>query len=151
MLGFFVFALGFVGVLTLLVRLGQFRVRKEVSRKAALGLTCAFIGLLLLGWWLLTRGATVEDRLGRDALGGVNPEIDEQVAQAVREVEERDRDQDEQIKLDDWVGQQTHVVRFCDVDDAQWAEDALEQDVHRQQDGGDHAALGEHEPPEEVG
>ena len=63
MLGFFVFALAFVGVLTLLVRLGQFRVRKDVSRKASLGLTCAFIGLLLLGWWLLTRGDTVEDRV----------------------------------------------------------------------------------------
>ena len=56
MLGFFVFAFAFVAVLTLIVRLGKFRVRKELSEKAALGLTCAFIGLLLLSWWLVTRG-----------------------------------------------------------------------------------------------
>lgn len=62
MLGFFVFALSFVAVLTLVVRLGQFRVRKELSYEAALGLTCAFIGLLLLTWWLVTRGHTIEER-----------------------------------------------------------------------------------------
>ena len=63
MLGFFVFAFAFVAVVTLIVRLGKFRVRKELSEKAALGLTCAFIGLLLLSWWLVTRGQTVEDRI----------------------------------------------------------------------------------------
>src|SRR3989442_16029392 len=63
MAGFFVFALAFAGVLTLLVRLAQFRVRKEISNKAAAGLTCAFIGLVLLSWWLLTRGDTVEERI----------------------------------------------------------------------------------------
>lgn len=63
MVGFFVFALAFVAVLTLVVRLGQFRVRKDLSYEAGLGLTFGFIGLLLLTWWLVTRGATVEDRI----------------------------------------------------------------------------------------
>ncbi len=63
MLGFFVFAFAFVGVLTLVVRLGRFRVRLELSNAAALGLTFLFIGLLLLSWWFVTRGATIEDRI----------------------------------------------------------------------------------------
>ena len=63
MVGFFVFAFAFVAVLTLVVRLGRFRVRQELSYKSALGLTFLFIGLLLLSWWLVTRGQTVEDRI----------------------------------------------------------------------------------------
>ncbi len=63
MVGFFVFAFAFVAVLTLVVRLGHFRVRKEVSNKAGLGLTCAFVGLVLVSWWFLTRGGTIEDRI----------------------------------------------------------------------------------------
>jgi len=63
MVGFFVFAFAFVAVLTLVVRLGRFRVRQEVSTKAGLGLTCAFVGLVLVSWWFLTRGGTIEDRI----------------------------------------------------------------------------------------
>jgi len=63
MRGFFVFALAFVAVITLVVRLGQLHVRKELSERAALGLTAGFIALLLLGWWLVTRGQTIEDRV----------------------------------------------------------------------------------------
>ena len=63
MIGFFLFALAFVSVLTLVVRLAQFRVRKELSEKSSLGLTCAFIGVLLLAWWFVTHGHTVEDRI----------------------------------------------------------------------------------------
>src|SRR6266446_6334957 len=63
MTGIFLFAFAFVGLLTLVVRLAQFRVRKELSQKAALGLTFVFIGLLLLAWWFVTRGQTVEDRI----------------------------------------------------------------------------------------
>jgi len=63
MLGFFFFAISFVIVLTLAVRLGKFRVRKDLSYEAGLGLTCAFIGLLLLSWWFVTRGHTVEERI----------------------------------------------------------------------------------------
>ena len=63
MIGFFVFAFAFVAVLTLVVRLAQFRVRKEISYESGLGLTFGFIALLLLAWWLVTRGATVESRI----------------------------------------------------------------------------------------
>src|SRR6267143_7150593 len=48
-------------------------------------------------------GAAVEDGLRGHALRRVHPEVDQQVAQAVREVEERDRDQHQQVKLDDGI------------------------------------------------
>jgi NitT/TauT family transport system permease protein len=63
MLGFFTFALAFVTLLTLAVRLGPFRVRQETTYQVSLGLTAGFIGLLLLAWWFFTRGATIEQRI----------------------------------------------------------------------------------------
>ncbi len=63
MAGFFVFAIVFVAVLTAGVRLARLRVRRELPREQALLLTAAFVGLLLAAWWLLTRGATIEDRV----------------------------------------------------------------------------------------
>ena len=63
MSNFFIFALGFVAGLTLLVRLLKLRVRRELPASKALGLTVGFVGLLLLGWWLATQGQTVEERL----------------------------------------------------------------------------------------
>ncbi|HEX9048473.1 MAG TPA: hypothetical protein VF988_15705, partial [Verrucomicrobiae bacterium] len=63
MLGFFIFAAAFVTVLTLVVRLGRLRVRAVLPESRALGLTIAFVALLLAGWWMLTRGATVEARV----------------------------------------------------------------------------------------
>jgi NitT/TauT family transport system permease protein len=62
-LSFLVFALCFVLVLTAIVRLGRFRVTCELTETEAFALTSLFIGLLLFGWWLATRGETVEDRL----------------------------------------------------------------------------------------
>jgi NitT/TauT family transport system permease protein len=63
MLGFFLFAAAFVIVITLVVRLGKFRVRKEIGHRNAVGLTAGFIVLLFLTWWFVTRGDTVEDRI----------------------------------------------------------------------------------------
>src|SRR5258708_2832785 len=63
MLGFFLFAVIFVSVLTALVRLAGLRVRRDLSESKSLLLTTAFVALLLGGWWLLTRGATIEDRV----------------------------------------------------------------------------------------
>ncbi|MBE7501377.1 MAG: ABC transporter permease subunit [Verrucomicrobiales bacterium] len=63
MLGFFLFAAGFVAVLTLVVRLGGLRVRHALPDPRALGLTVGFVAVLLLGWWFLTRGATIEQRV----------------------------------------------------------------------------------------
>src|SRR5579864_4809893 len=94
--------------------------------------------------------ATVEDGLRREALGSRDAEVDQQVAQAVREVEERHGDEDQQVELDDGVAEHAEVVRLHDLDHAERSEDALQHDVHGEQDRGDHPALGEHEPPEEV-
>src|SRR2546430_9037869 len=97
--------------------------------------------------------AAVEKRLRGHALGGVESEVDEEVAQAVREMEERKGDQDEQIELDQRVAEHVDprvVVAVDDVHEAQRAEDALDQDVDGDEEGGDPPALREHEPPEEV-
>jgi len=61
-LDFLIFALLFVAVLTLVVRLAGLHVRADIHRTRALGLTSVFIGVLLLGWWFVTRGAP-SDRL----------------------------------------------------------------------------------------
>jgi NitT/TauT family transport system permease protein len=56
-LGFLIFALAFVTVLTLVVRLTGLHVRADLHRTRALGLTALFIGVILLAWWFVTRGA----------------------------------------------------------------------------------------------
>lgn len=63
MLGFLIFAVAFVTVLTLIVRLAGLRVRGALPETHGLGLTAGFILLLLGGWWFVTHGATVEDRM----------------------------------------------------------------------------------------
>ena len=63
MFGFLIFAISFVTLLTLVVRLCQLRVRQELAETKSLGLTVGFVALLLAAWWLATRGATVEQRL----------------------------------------------------------------------------------------
>jgi NitT/TauT family transport system permease protein len=62
-LGLCIFAIAFVAVLTLVVRLSGLRVRAELPDTKALGLTLSFAAILLLGWWFLTAGANVEDRV----------------------------------------------------------------------------------------
>jgi NitT/TauT family transport system permease protein len=56
LLGFLFFALGFVILLTLVVRLLKLRVRGEEGYPRALGLTTLFVGIVLTVWWFLTRG-----------------------------------------------------------------------------------------------
>ena len=63
MAAFFIFAVAFVVVLTAVVRLTHLRVRKEISNQAGFGLTAGFVGLLLLTWWLLTAGGSIEERV----------------------------------------------------------------------------------------
>ncbi len=63
MIGFFIFAASFVALLTLTVRLGNLSVRSQLSRSRALGLTTLFVGLLGTAWWLVTSGATLEQRI----------------------------------------------------------------------------------------
>lgn len=55
-LGFLIFAVGFVVLLTLIVRLAKLHVRSRLQYSKAVGLTCLFVGLVLLVWWILTRG-----------------------------------------------------------------------------------------------
>src|SRR5438874_3361229 len=59
-LGFVVFALAFVIVLSLVVRLAGFHVRARMPYSKAVGVTALFIGVLLAVWWFLTNGAADE-------------------------------------------------------------------------------------------
>ena len=59
-LGFLIFALAFVTLLTLVVRLARLRVRGELHYTRALGLTALFVGVVLAVWWFLTRGEPSE-------------------------------------------------------------------------------------------
>jgi NitT/TauT family transport system permease protein len=56
-MNFLLFALIFVTVLTLVVRLAQLHVRAGLSYSGALGMTALMLGLVLAVWWFLTRGA----------------------------------------------------------------------------------------------
>src|SRR2546427_4170950 len=55
-LGFLVFGLSFVTILTLVVRLARLHVRGKLAYSKGLGLTAVFIGAILVVWWFLTRG-----------------------------------------------------------------------------------------------
>ena len=63
MLGFFLFAALFVGLLTALVRMAGLGVRKDIPQRDEILLTGIFAALVLVAWWLLTRGERFEDRL----------------------------------------------------------------------------------------
>lgn len=63
MLGFFLFAVAFAVVLTLAVRFGRLRVRKDLTVAQTAGLTLLFIVVVLLAWWFVTRGNTIEERI----------------------------------------------------------------------------------------
>jgi NitT/TauT family transport system permease protein len=57
MLGFLIFALVFVTLLTLVIRLGRLAVRGDLASTNALGLTLLFLAVVLGTWWFVTRGA----------------------------------------------------------------------------------------------
>src|SRR5712692_1544544 len=98
--------------------------------------------------------AAVKDHLRRQRPGCGHPEIDQEVAQPVREVEERERDEGEQVELHDRVAQDVYpgvVMPIHHVDDAQRPKHALDQDLDREHEGGQPAPIGEEEPPEQVG
>jgi len=62
-LGFFLFAVAFVGLLTAIVRLADLGVRKSIPRRNELLLAGLFVALVLVVWWFLTRGERFEERL----------------------------------------------------------------------------------------
>ncbi len=55
-LKFLIFAVAFVTVLTLVVRLARLRVQSSLGYTRAVGLTALFVGIVLVVWWILTRG-----------------------------------------------------------------------------------------------
>jgi ABC-type nitrate/sulfonate/bicarbonate transport system permease component len=63
MLGFLLFALVFVGLLTAIVRFARLNVRRGLPETRALLLTAGFVALVFAGWWFVTRGATPEQRI----------------------------------------------------------------------------------------
>jgi NitT/TauT family transport system permease protein len=62
LVGFLVFALVFVAILTLVVRLARLHVRSEIGYTRGTQLTALFVGVVLVAWWVVTRGAPT-DRL----------------------------------------------------------------------------------------
>jgi len=57
MLGFFLFAVLSVGLLTVLVRVTGLGVRQDLPHRNELMLTSLFVALVLLAWWFLTRAS----------------------------------------------------------------------------------------------
>lgn len=55
-LRFLVFALAFVGVLTLVVRITRLHVNAPLGYARAVGLTTCFVAFFVAVWWFLTRG-----------------------------------------------------------------------------------------------
>src|SRR5689334_18074273 len=94
--------------------------------------------------------AAVEHDLRWHGPGRLQPEVDEQIAKTVGEMEERHGDEHKEVQLDDRVAEDGRVVRRDDARDPEWSEDALQEDVDREQDRGDHAALREQEPPDKM-
>lgn len=56
MLGFAIFAVVFVVLLTAVVRLAKLHVRGRLDYTRGVGLTCIFVFCLLAVWWFITRG-----------------------------------------------------------------------------------------------
>src|ERR1700716_434419 len=98
--------------------------------------------------------AAVEDHLRRYGFRGRHPKVDEQVAQSMREMEERHSDEDKKVELHNRVAEDADPGVVVAVDhrhNSERAEYALDQDVDRHEDRGDHPTLREQEPPDEVG
>src|SRR5215468_3688661 len=62
LLNFFLLAVAFIVLLTLIVRFAQLRIRARIDYARGVGLTAIFVGIFLLVWWFLTQGS-VEKRL----------------------------------------------------------------------------------------
>jgi NitT/TauT family transport system permease protein len=60
---FFLCAIGFSLLLTALVWGVKLQVRRELPHLHLTLLTVSFVALVMVGWWGLTRGATIEDRV----------------------------------------------------------------------------------------
>src|SRR5215510_14591410 len=58
--GFLIFALAFVTLLTIVVRVTRMRVRGQLSYARGLVVSAAFVVTVLAVWWFLTRGEPTE-------------------------------------------------------------------------------------------
>ena len=63
MLKFLAAILCLIALLTAVILLGRWQVRKNLPKRTELFLTLAFLGLLLAGWAFVTHGDQVEDRM----------------------------------------------------------------------------------------
>ncbi|MCU0613158.1 MAG: ABC transporter permease subunit [Candidatus Eisenbacteria bacterium] len=63
MLGFLVFAVLVVAALLAVARFAGLAVRQDIPHGRSLALTWGFVALVLLLWWVVTRGDRIEDRM----------------------------------------------------------------------------------------
>lgn len=63
MLNIFLFLILFALILSGVVIFGKFKVRKQISGEKTALLMAIFIGLIVAGWWFLTSGNRIEDRI----------------------------------------------------------------------------------------
>jgi NitT/TauT family transport system permease protein len=62
-INFLIAILGLVAVLTIMVRVARWQVRKGLHKRTELLLTAGFLGLVLAAWTFVTHGKKVEDRM----------------------------------------------------------------------------------------
>jgi NitT/TauT family transport system permease protein len=63
--GFLIFALSFVTILTIVVRVARLRVRGQLSYARALSISTLFVIVVVAVWWFLSRGETDERIVSR--------------------------------------------------------------------------------------
>lgn len=63
MIYFLATIIGLVALLTVIILLGRWQVRKSLPRSTELILTACFVALVLAGWTFVTSGARLEDRM----------------------------------------------------------------------------------------
>ena len=63
MLGFIGIIFGLIILLTLIVRLAKFPVRKALPERKAVIITALFITIIMSSWWFATSGDRIEDRM----------------------------------------------------------------------------------------
>lgn len=63
MLNFFIGVVCFALILTAIVRISKMKVREPISTQTNFILTMIFVGLVIGGWWFVTKGDTIEQRV----------------------------------------------------------------------------------------
>ncbi|MCX7005461.1 MAG: ABC transporter permease subunit [bacterium] len=63
MITFLLLTLVTTALLMLMARFGRMTVRQDISPNATAALTGGFVLLVMLGWWYVTHGARIEDRM----------------------------------------------------------------------------------------